>query len=200
MPTFASAESCLAARRPVRARSTIRWARALAKEGHEHTIVHTHFTRYDVPMALAAHPGSLDVVWHEHTALSSRPQMIVRNAIKFAVGGRRVAAILCPAPDLAEAVVRRGAPADRVKFVPNAIEAARFPVIDPFTRAQAREALGIDPDALVVLSFGWHWDLKGGELFQRTVAELVESADRHVVALHSTAAPEASAAGAPARP
>ena len=143
-------------------------------------------------MALAAHPGSLDVVWHEHTALSSRPQMIVRNAIKFAVVGRRVAAILCPAPDLADAVVRRGAPADRVRFVPNAIEAARFPVIDPFTRAQAREALGIDPDALVVLSFGWHWDLKGGEVFQRTVAELVESADRHVVALHSTAAPEAS--------
>ncbi len=169
----------------------VRWARALAKEHHEHTIVHTHFTRYDLPVAVAAQPGDLDVVWHEHTALSSRPQMVSRNAIKFAVGGRRVAAILCPAPDLAEAVIRRGAPEDRVRFVPNAIDASKFPVIDPATRAQAREAHGIEPDALVVLSFGWHWDLKGGELFQRTVAELNSSADRQVVALHLTAAPQA---------
>jgi glycosyltransferase involved in cell wall biosynthesis len=169
------------------------WARELAKERQEHTIVHTHFTRYDLPMALAAKPGSLDVIWHEHTALSSRPQMVARNALKFAVGGRRVAAILCPAPDLAEAVIGRGAPADRVRFVPNAINAARFPVIDPARRAQARASYGIDPEALVILSFGWHWDLKGGELFQRAASELVASTDREVVALHSTRAPEAKA-------
>jgi glycosyltransferase involved in cell wall biosynthesis len=153
--------------------------------------VHTHFTRYDLPMALAAHPGSLDVVWHEHTALSSRPEVVVRNALKFTLGGRRVAAILCPAPDLAAAVIGRGAPADRVRFVPNAINAADFPLIDASRRAEARAKYEIDPEALVVLSFGWHWDLKGGELFQRAVASLVRSTDRNVVALHSTAAPEA---------
>jgi glycosyltransferase involved in cell wall biosynthesis len=168
----------------------IRWARALAKEHDTPTIVHTHFTRYDLPMAVAAQPGNLDVVWHEHTALSSRPQMVARNAIKFAVGGRRVAAIMCPAPDLAEAVIRRGAPADRVRFVPNAIDASKFPIIDAATRAQARETHGIEPDALVVLSFGWHWDLKGGDLFQHAVAELQEG-NRQIVALHSTGAPEA---------
>ena len=173
-------------------RELVGWARALAKEEREHTIVHTHFTRYDLPMAVAARPGSLDVVWHEHTALSSRPEMVVRNAVKFGVGGRRVAAILCPAPDLAEAVIRRGAPADRVRFVPNAIEASKFPVIDPSARVQARAARGIAPDALVILSFGWHWDLKGGELFQRAAAVLASSTDRPVVALHSTVAPEAA--------
>ncbi len=170
----------------------VRWARALARERHSRTIVHTHFTRYDLPMAAAAKPGSLDVVWHEHTALSSRAQMVVRNGLKFGLGGRRVAAILCPAPDLAEAVIGRGAPAERVRFVPNAIDATRFPVIDPARRAQAREAHGIEPDALVILSFGWHWDLKGGELFQRATAELAASTDRRVVALHSTGAPEAA--------
>jgi len=168
------------------------WARSLAKEAQEPTIVHTHFTRYDLPMAVAARPGSLDVVWHEHTALSSRPEMVVRNAVKFGVGGRRVAAILCPAPDLAEAVIRRGAPADRVRFVPNAIDASSFPVIDSSARDQARAAHGIAPEALVILSFGWHWDLKGGELFQRAAAVLASGTDRPVVALHSTAAREAS--------
>lgn len=171
--------------------SLVRWARALAREEHGRTIVHTHFTSYDLPMAIAAHPGSLDVIWHEHTALSSRPQIVLRNALKFRFGGRRVAAILCPAPDLAEAVIRRGAPAAKVRFVPNAIDAPQFPVIDEVRRAEARKAHGIDPDALVVLSFGWHWDLKGGELFQRAVAELVRSTDRCVVALHSTGAPDA---------
>jgi glycosyltransferase involved in cell wall biosynthesis len=117
--------------------------------------------------------------------------VVVRNALKFTLGGRRVAAILCPAPDLAEAVIGRGAPSDRVRFVPNAIDASNFPLIDASRRAEARARHEIDPEALVVLSFGWHWDLKGGELFQRAVASLVRSTDRHVVALHSTAAPQA---------
>ena len=169
------------------------WAYSLARERQAPTIVHTHFTRYDLPMAVAARAGRLAVVWHEHTALSSRPQMVARNAVKFGLGGRRVAAILCPAPDLAEAMVRRGAPRDRVRFVPNAIDASQFPVVDAADRAEARAELGIEPGALVVLSFGWHWDLKGGELFQRVAGELAANAERDVVALHSADAPEAAA-------
>ena len=38
-------------------RELVGWARALAREAHEHTIVHTHFTRYDLPMAVAALAG-----------------------------------------------------------------------------------------------------------------------------------------------
>lgn len=168
-----------------------RWARSLAGEQGLPAIVHTHFTRYDLPMALSARRGRIAVVWHEHTALSSHPTIVMRNAIKFGVGARRVAAILCPAPDLAEAVAKRGAPAGRVRFVPNAIDASHFPPIDAARRADARRHLGIGEDALVALSFGWHWDLKGGELFQRTIAHVTRRSDRSVVALHSTQAPEA---------
>lgn len=174
-------------------RELIAWARSLAHERQDPTIVHTHFTRYDLPIALASKPGRLEVVWHEHTALSSRPEMVSRNAVKFGLIGRRVAAIVCPAPDLAEAVIRRGAPSARVKFVPNAVDASRFPVVTAEKRAAARAALEIHNDALVVLSFGWHWDLKGGELFQRAVRELSRGTNRPIVALHSTSAPEADA-------
>jgi glycosyltransferase involved in cell wall biosynthesis len=168
-----------------------RWARDLAREFDGPTIVHTHFTRYDVPMALAVKPGALAVVWHEHSALSDRPDVIARNVLKFELGSRRVRAVICPAPDLAEAMIARGARAEQVHFVPNGIDAARFPLVDGQRRSEARKHLGIHPAAKVALSLGWHWQIKGGELFQRAIAEVASRSDAPVVALHTSQTPEA---------
>jgi glycosyltransferase involved in cell wall biosynthesis len=51
--------------------------------------------------------------------------------------------------------------------------------------------MAISREALVVMSFGWHWQIKGGELFQRAVADLAARTSREVVAIHTTSAPEA---------
>ena len=75
------------------------------------TILHTHFTLWDVPAALAAR--RLDraaVIWHVHTTLGKTPASVLRNVAKFASLGRGVAAILCPAPNIADDVRRRLAP------------------------------------------------------------------------------------------
>jgi len=168
-----------------------RWAQALSRGESAPAIIHTHFTTYDLPAALAARPGKVAVVWHNHSVLSGRPDVIMRNFFKFSIGGRRVEAVICPSEDLAAAVVGRGLSASKVRFVPNAIDPSRFPVVSEERRAQARKVLGIDQDALVLLSFAWHWHIKGGELYQRAIAKLANESDRKLVALHSTLAPEA---------
>jgi glycosyltransferase involved in cell wall biosynthesis len=132
----------------------------------EQTIVHTHFTTFDIAAALAVRgrPGA-KAIWHEHTALTGSPRIVARNVVKFGLAGRGVEMILCPAPDLARAVRRRLAPRSRVVFLPNAIDASRFEPTSSQQRAQIRGGLDIPAGAPVLLNFAWHWELKGGDIF-----------------------------------
>jgi glycosyltransferase involved in cell wall biosynthesis len=169
------------------------WVGRILDEQKVPTVVHTHFTRFDVPAALATlRRKHVAVLWHEHTALSSQPSMIARNAVKFGVIGRTVDGIYCPAPDLARDVVRRLGPRHSTHFVPNAIDIDRFPLAEAAEKGEARSQLGLAADVPVVLNFGWNWDLKGGEAFQRTVVELNRRNGRSA-ALQLTREPQASA-------
>lgn len=172
-----------------------RWIASLLDEGGERpTIIHTHFTRFDIPAALAAaRRPEVSVVWHEHTALSSRPTMIARNLAKFGLVGRKVEGIYAPAPDLADEVARRLGPKSRIHFAPNAINVARFPVTLAQERAEARSELGLDDRDLILANFAWNWDLKGGETFQRLVGQMDPDDGRRVRALQLTSEPQAFA-------
>lgn len=148
-------------------RERARWIGALLDEQpEEDTILHTHFTSFDVAAAVAAakRPRT-KVIWHEHTALNSIPQVVARNVLKFGLVGRGVEMILCPAPDLAREVRRRLGPRSRVVFLPNAIDVSQFGPVDPATRAAARAELGLPDDTAVILAFAWHWEIKGGDVF-----------------------------------
>ncbi len=148
------------------------------------TILHTHFTLWDVPAVLAAR--RLDraaVVWHVHTTLSKTPVAVLRNMAKFASLGRGVSAILCPAPNIADDVRRRLAPRGRVHFLPSAVDVEDFPLLEAEDRLRHRHTLGISPQATVLLHFGWHWHLKGGDIFMATVKELVDGGAEGLVAI-----------------
>ena len=156
------------------------------------TILHTHFTLWDVPAALAAR--RLDrgaAIWHVHTTLGKTPASVLRNVAKFASLGRGVAAILCPAPNIADDVRRRLAPRGRVHFVPSAVDVEGFPLLDDEERLERRRELGIDPGATVLLHFGWHWHLKGGDIFMATVKEMLDGGSPRLVAIERGSAEDA---------
>jgi glycosyltransferase involved in cell wall biosynthesis len=156
------------------------------------TVLHTHFTLWDAPAVLAAR--RLDraaVVWHIHTTLGKTLAARLRNMAKFAGLGRGVSALLCPAPNIADDVRRRLAPRGRVHFLPSVVDVEEFPMLGAEDRLGYREELGIAPGAIVLLHFGWHWHLKGGDIFLATVRELLAGGTEDLVAIERSSAEEA---------
>jgi glycosyltransferase involved in cell wall biosynthesis len=159
------------------------WLRRHIGSEDSPTVLHTHFHAFDLAAALAARrrPRTASV-WHVHSALSDRPYLKARNALKFATFGRLVDGVLCSSPSIVDQVRARGIPAGRAHFIPGAVDVERFPLFTEQARAQARARLGIAPDATVLLHFGWHWHLKGGDIFLQAVRRLRDRG-REIVAL-----------------
>lgn len=141
------------------------------------TILHSHFTRFDIGTVMAAmRSRRTSVLWHIHSPQKPGFAVRARNLVKYALIGRGTFRILCVAPDIAAAVRRRGGPADRVRFFPNAIDTTRFVPSGPSERAAARAALELPADMPIVLHFGWDWERKGGDVFLKLLARLRDDA------------------------
>jgi len=147
--------------------------RSLVLERGERTILHTHFTTFDVAAATAKADRRPLVYWHIHSRAQPELRVRIRNAIKYAIIGRSVQRILCVAPDIAAAVRRRGGGSSKVTFWPNAMDLDRFPLVGASERRHARAALGLPSEARVITHFGWDWARKGGDLYLEAVALLV---------------------------
>jgi len=149
------------------------WLAELVAQRDEPTVLHTHFTRFDLPAVAAARAEAKTmVVWHLHTRLESGLGTKARNVLKFSLVGRRVQAILCVSADLRDAVHRRLAPARRLVVFPNAIDLKHFHPATLEERKRARSELGISAERPLLVHFGWHWETKGGDLFLEAVAAL----------------------------
>ena len=73
-----------------------RWIRDLLGERPGSTLLHTHFSAWDVPAAIAACPRrDAKVIWHLHSRMLEDAVPRARNAVRFALLGRTVARILC---------------------------------------------------------------------------------------------------------
>lgn len=138
-------------------------------------ILHTHFTRYDLPaLAVARGRAETAVVWHVHTPLYAGPRALVRNAVKYAVLGRRADAILASGVAVRDSIGRVGVPRSRVHVAGSGVRTEAFPLVTEPEQARARAELGFSPDAGPLVHFGWDWFLKDGDLFVATVRELVD--------------------------
>jgi glycosyltransferase involved in cell wall biosynthesis len=177
-----------------------RFVRSLLDEHDGPTLLHTHFTGFDLAAVAAAHgrPRTA-VVWHLHTRLDPGPRAVLRNALKFAVLGRRVQRIVCAGPEVAFAARRRLAPRSRLEVLDNAIDVSRFPLATEAERAAARAALDLPADSPVLAHFGWHWAMKGGPLFA-AAAKRLRARGVELVAVSVGAGPEAAADGVTTRP
>jgi glycosyltransferase involved in cell wall biosynthesis len=149
--------------------------RALLAESDEPTVLHTHFTSFDIPAAIAARRhGAAKVFWHVHTPHHGNLAIRARNRLKYGLLGRRVERILCVSSELAEVVVKRGAPQRRVEFLHNAVDVERFWLPERQEREIARLRLGLPENQPLLVHFGWDWHRKGGDLFMQAVRALRE--------------------------
>jgi glycosyltransferase involved in cell wall biosynthesis len=145
---------------------------ALLEDG-DTTILHTHFTSYDLPAALAARGGSrVRVLWHVRAFLPREPSRRLRSIVKYSLTRRVVDALVCVGPHLVDQLVRSGASRRRTTYLPNGIDTSRFRPASADARAAARAALGLPNDRPVVLHYGWSWQLKGGDLLCAAIGEL----------------------------
>jgi glycosyltransferase involved in cell wall biosynthesis len=155
------------------ARRAVPWVRTLLEEDPAPTLLHTHFSRWDVPAALAARVRpSTHVVWHMHTPLLSEAKARATNLVKFGVFGRVADRLLCVGPEIEHEVRARLAPPGRTRLFPNGIDFEHFAPPSAGERAAARAKLGLPPAATVLVSFVWDWERKGGPLFLDAVARL----------------------------
>lgn len=155
-------------------------------EGPGPAILHTHFTRFDLPaLAVARSRPGTAVIWHVHTPLYRGARARARNAVKYALLGRRADAILVSGAAVADSLARVGVRRGRIEVAGSGVRTDRFPLVSEDERARARADLGLSPEARPLVHFGWDWFLKDGDLFLATVRELLgkEAAGRGPVAL-----------------
>jgi len=146
---------------------------ALLEESRQPTLLHTHFSRWDVPAAAVGRKrADTRVVWHLHTPLLAALRPRATNLVKFGVFGRMTDRLLCVGPEIYDAARARLAPSDRTMLFPNGIDFDRFVPPGAAERAAARAALAIPPTAAVLVAFVWDWERKGGSLFLDAAAAL----------------------------
>ena len=133
-------------------------------------IVHTHFTRYDLP-ALRGAPQAR-IFWHVHSHREDlSPKARIRAFLKYRILGRRVEAIVAISEVIRAECVAWFTPADRVRLVYNAIDPAHFHPTTPEQRAAARNEFGIAESDRVVLFFE-RTPYKGGATLREALTQL----------------------------
>ncbi|MGI5940558.1 MAG: glycosyltransferase family 4 protein [Thermoleophilia bacterium] len=162
--------------------SVIRAAMELAQLAHasEAVLIHTHFSFYDVPGALASHLLRLRghrvrVVWHYHSdfPVTLRLKRRVKNLVKYRLLGRD-AHIIAVSDHLRTSAIEAGFSSARAHTVCNGIDLARV----SHTRrppSQVREDLRIPAEIPLVLLFGWEPVIKGVDLALEAIERIVAS-------------------------
>lgn len=168
---------------PLGVRAAAGWLGELLEESPEPTLLHTHFSRWDIPATVAGrrHAGT-HVVWHIHTPLLSALRPHATNLVKFGVLGRMTDRLLCVGPEIHDSALARLAPPARTKLFPNGIDFDHFVAPSAAERAAARAELGLPSTAAVLVAFVWDWERKGGSLFLDAAAKL-RARGREVVAV-----------------
>lgn len=160
-----------------------RWCEDLFGQHSGPTVIHSHFHGFDLGATLAARANpSVSVVWHVHSTFARSPSGIAKSFLKFRGLARDVDLIMCPSQNIVDESRRRVGRKVKVELLPSAIDTDSFALASEIEREQVRESLEVPPDRVVLLHFGWHWFLKGGDVFLETVRILVD-AGRDVVAL-----------------
>lgn len=139
-------------------------------------IVHTHFSRFDMPLAAACAFTNARLFWHVHSVRTSgsataRMKALVRNR----VFGARVEAFVAVSDAIRDDLLRWRAPAEKIHVVRNAVDTDWFHPPDAQERANARERYGFTGAERVALFFE-RIPLKGGDTLLRALPNLPDLA------------------------
>ncbi len=130
-------------------------------------VVHTHGYRPDILNSGPARAMGIPTVTTVHGSSRMSWKTHVYEWVQFRIF-RRFDAVLPVSRSLLPALDRAGVPRDRVHVIPNAWDGR----IDPLPRPEARQVLGLPPDAFV---FGWVGRLipvKGPDVFLEALGRL----------------------------
>lgn len=139
-------------------------------------IVHTHFSRFDMPLAAACAFTNARLLWHVHSVRTSgsataRMKALIRNR----VFGARVEAFVAVSNAIRDELIEFRAPAEKVRVVQNAVDTDWFHPPTSQERISARERYGFRMDERVALFFE-RIPLKGGDTLVRAVTDLPDLA------------------------
>ncbi len=133
-------------------------------------IVHSHFNRYDVAVARLARHSK--IVWHLHSVREEFSLFDeLRARVKYMLIGGAIRQWLCVSGGIAEQILDRGAPKERVRVLPNGIDTSRFHPPTSQERADARARFGIAEGDRVILFFD-RTPVKGGSVLRDALEEV----------------------------
>jgi glycosyltransferase involved in cell wall biosynthesis len=138
-------------------------------------ILHTHFTRFDVPAWLAGILMRMKkktpcIVWHVHSNFPIKHTLarLIKDTLKLRLMGRSVEMITV-SEELRRSYAAMGF-TKTVQVVPNGIDLIRATTVSKSKR-EMRKELGISKNTVLLLSFGWDPITKGIDL-------LIEAANK----------------------
>jgi glycosyltransferase involved in cell wall biosynthesis len=152
---------------------------------HRPDVLHCHFVRANIYGRLAARLTGVPVVIctlrgiDDYTGDQTTGSRVVRLV------ERATLPLVSRYVTVSDAVRRNaietlGIPEGQIVTVVNAVDLSPFAQLTPESRAPTRQALGLDPAALVVVSAGNLIPLKNHQLAVRVVAELRRRVDRPI--------------------
>lgn len=143
-------------------------------------IIHTHYTRFDIPAYVArrllGRGRKVEVIWHVrsmpaetgHSSLSRR----LKDFVKLGLISKQVH-IVAVSEGVAEMLHQRGLrPRERTIVVPNGLDTRRA-LASTRLREELRALLGISEKSRVLLLFGWEPHRKGVDIATEAVGQLV---------------------------
>jgi glycosyltransferase involved in cell wall biosynthesis len=168
-------------------------AAALARVARaEHAaVIHTHFTTFDVPAAIAsaALGGGPRVVWHLHSPFPPRTLgWAAKNAVKLRLLGR-AARVATVSDAILRQVLEAGFPPERAFSIPNGVDLAHA-CRPSLGREAMRRELELPEHAAVALLFGWEPLRKGVDVAIEAVGALAAAGRELVLLLVGTDALE----------
>jgi glycosyltransferase involved in cell wall biosynthesis len=133
-------------------------------------IVHTHGYRADLLDSGIARRMGIPTVTTIHGSSRMSWRTAVYEAIEFRLLFRRFQAVVAVSRPLVTDLRRARVPPDRIRLVPNAWDGRSH----PWSRVEARNALGLPLDAFVIGWVGRLIPVKGCDIFLRAVRRLCD--------------------------
>jgi glycosyltransferase involved in cell wall biosynthesis len=159
---------------PASAHRRPRQLRRIASAAHAR-IVHSHFAWFDLDSLYAGRRTGAAVVWHVHNSMLGYPvKQRLSDLVKVRLLAHGCDAVIAVSEQVGRDLLRRGFPAAKTTVILNGL------VLDPFERPRARrseirDSLGIDADALVVLSFCWPPLRKGVDVLVEAMTRIQDT-------------------------
>jgi glycosyltransferase involved in cell wall biosynthesis len=135
-------------------------------------IAHVHFFGWEPAITAALWTSRALVLWHAHSSSlrAGRIRASLRSIAKYRLAGARVERFVAVSHAIANEIVTRGAPRNRLTVVPNAVDGFHFRPPDAHERAAARAALGLDGPA--ILFFGRDPQIKGADTLEAALPRI----------------------------